>query len=194
MKQLATRWAATSACESGPDGTTFEVSATAAASRCRRPRSRHRCSRPSACSWSFDHFGLGAPLMYQFEPLSARIIPYVFSACATMRACGGSDAMSTLGLQPHAQAHRRQRRIGRAARVVARGVDVRAPRALGGEAQRVADRARSTASPSQRARPGRIGSPAASADVQPAGRRAFERRFQIAPDQAAQLPLCCRHA
>jgi hypothetical protein len=44
----------------------------------------------------FDHFGLGAPPMYQFDPLSARIIPYVFSACATIRAWGGSDAMSTL--------------------------------------------------------------------------------------------------
>ena len=33
------------------------------------------------------------------------------------------------------------------------------------------------ASPSQRARPGRIGSPAASADVQPAGRSAFERFY-----------------
>ena len=28
-------------------------------------------TRPSVCSWSFDQPGLGAPLMYQFEPLSA---------------------------------------------------------------------------------------------------------------------------
>jgi len=46
------------------------------------------------------------------------------------------------------------------------------------------------ASPSQRASPGRIGSPAASADVQLAGRSAFERRFQIAPDQPDHLPFC----
>src|SRR3954471_8358550 len=39
----------------------------------------------------------------------------------------------------------------------------------------------------QRARPGRIGSPAASAEVQVFGRRWFERRLQIAPDPACQL-------
>src|SRR4051794_36893483 len=54
---------------------------------------------PSECRSSFDHFGLGAPLMYQFEPLSARIIPYVFSACSTMRACRGKCEMSTLALR-----------------------------------------------------------------------------------------------
>src|SRR5260221_8552316 len=49
------------------------------------------------------------------------------------------------------------------------------------------------ASPSQRASPGRIGRPAASAEVHVAGRRAFERRFQIAPEPAAQvLSLRCR--
>jgi hypothetical protein len=32
-------------------------------------------SAPSACSWSFDQCGLGAPDTYQFDPLSARIIP-----------------------------------------------------------------------------------------------------------------------
>ena len=52
--------------------------------------------RPSECRSSFDHFGLGAPLTYQFEPLSARIIPYVFSAWSTMRACFGKPEMSTL--------------------------------------------------------------------------------------------------
>jgi hypothetical protein len=36
--------------------------------------------RPMVCSASFDQRGSGAPLMYQFDPLSARIIPYVFSA------------------------------------------------------------------------------------------------------------------
>ena len=59
------------------------------------------------------------------------------------------------------------------------------------EAERVVDLPRD-ASPSQRASPGRIGSPAASADVQPPGRSAFERRLQIAPEPAAQpLPLRC---
>jgi hypothetical protein len=37
---------------------------------------------------------------------------------------------------------------------------------------------------SQRTRPGKIGSPAASAEVQPAGRTLFERRLQIAPEPA----------
>ena len=32
-------------------------------------------TRPSVCSWSFDHRRLGAPLMYQSDPLSATIIP-----------------------------------------------------------------------------------------------------------------------
>src|ERR1700722_20466262 len=39
---------------------------------------------------------------------------------------------------------------------------------------------------SSRSRPGRIGRPAASADVHPAGRSAFELRFQIAPDTAVE--------
>ena len=39
-----------------------------------------------------------------------------------------------------------------------------------------------------RASSGRIGSPAASADVQPAGRRRFERRLQVAPEPALQEP------
>ena len=33
-----------------------------------------------------------------------------------------------------------------------------------------------------------IGRPAASAEVHPAGRRALERRFQIAPDPAVDRP------
>jgi len=40
------------------------------------------------------------------------------------------------------------------------------------------------ATSSKRASPGRIGRPAASADVQPAGRSAFEARLQIAPEPA----------
>src|SRR5690348_2851220 len=42
------------------------------------------------------------------------------------------------------------------------------------------------------ASPGRIGRPAASADVNPAGRRWSERRLKIAPEPALQRlpPLC----
>src|SRR6476619_4880866 len=42
------------------------------------------------------------------------------------------------------------------------------------------------ASPLQRASPGRIGRPAASAEVQPAGRTLFDFRLQIAPEPARQ--------
>ena len=41
---------------------------------------------------------------------------------------------------------------------------------------------------SYRTRPGRMGRPAASAEVHVSGRRAFEFRFQIAPEPACQLP------
>jgi hypothetical protein len=46
-------------------------------------------TRLRECRSSFDHFGLGAPVTYQLEPLSARIMPYVFSAWRTMRVCFG---------------------------------------------------------------------------------------------------------
>ena len=45
------------------------------------------------------------------------------------------------------------------------------------------------ATSSQRTSPGRIGRPAASALVQPSGRRSFEDRSQIAPEPACQVPL-----
>jgi len=44
------------------------------------------------------------------------------------------------------------------------------------------------ATSSKRARPGRIGRPAASALVQPFGRSLFERRFQIAPEPPYHYP------
>ena len=73
------RWAARSVSRAEPAGRrssfgygrSFEVSTTSKS---------EPCNAPSACSWSFDHFGLGAPETYQFEPLSATIIPYVFIA------------------------------------------------------------------------------------------------------------------
>ena len=42
------------------------------------------------------------------------------------------------------------------------------------------------AASSKRARPGKIGSPAASAEVKPSGRSAAERRSQITPPSAFQ--------
>ena len=43
-------------------------------------------TRWSAWSWSFDHFGCGAPETNQSLPLSATSIPYSFSAWSTIRA------------------------------------------------------------------------------------------------------------
>ena len=47
-------------------GWSFEVSTTS---------KLEPVTRPSVCSWSFDHPGLGAPLMNQSPPLSATSIP-----------------------------------------------------------------------------------------------------------------------
>ena len=52
--------------------------------------------------------------MYQSEPLSATISPYVFIACATIRACRGSVEMSTLAFS------RTRRPIGGSVTVSAR--------------------------------------------------------------------------
>ena len=75
VKQLTVAMGGDVRVESGPArhdvrrrayGRSFEVSTTSKS---------EPVSAPSACSWSFDQCGLGAPLTYQFEPLSARIIP-----------------------------------------------------------------------------------------------------------------------
>jgi hypothetical protein len=47
---------------------------------------------------------------------------------------------------------------------------------------------------SQRASSGMIGKPAASADVQPRGRRRVERSRQVAPEPAVQRPSARRSA
>jgi CspA family cold shock protein len=52
----------------------------------------------SVCRSSFDQWESGAPEMYQFEPLSATIIPYVFSAWRMTRAWSGKPEMSKLAL------------------------------------------------------------------------------------------------
>src|SRR5690349_22301904 len=38
------------------------------------------CTCPNSCSASSSHCEFGAPLMYQFDPLSARMTPYFFIA------------------------------------------------------------------------------------------------------------------
>ena len=54
------------------------------ATTCRRPRSRARDPAERVQRRRSTTAGSGAPLMYQFEPLSATIIPYVFSAWSTI--------------------------------------------------------------------------------------------------------------
>ena len=69
---------------------------------------------------------------------------------------------------------------------MARRMDISAPRVLHSEAQRMCDQAllKDFVVTHQ---PGKIGSPAASAEVQPAGRKAFEFRSKMAPQSAFQL-------
>ena len=69
------RWAATSASRASPARDDVRGSPTAAASRCRRPRSRHRAARRARAAGRSTTAGSGAPETYQFEPLSATIIP-----------------------------------------------------------------------------------------------------------------------
>ena len=95
-------------------------------------------------------------------------------------------------LQPHAQAHRRERRARRVRREVPRGIDVRAARL--GAVKRSAWSIRRPTTSSQRASPGKIGSPAASADVQPAGRSLSDDRLHVAPDPAVQPRLVWRRS
>ena len=80
VRQLATAMGGTVGVESGAGGHGVHGDATAAGRTVSTTSKSDPCSAPSACSWSFDQCGLGAPDTYQFEPLSARIIPYVFIA------------------------------------------------------------------------------------------------------------------
>src|SRR5262245_5686221 len=56
-----------------------------------------------------------------------------------------------------------------------------------GAVKRMAWRISPEATSSKRTSPGKIGRPAASVDVQPEGRNAFESRLKMAPDPAFQL-------
>src|SRR6201999_3219764 len=126
---------------------------------------------PSAWSATLSKCESGAPEMYQGEPLSATITPYFFMAAATIFACDGRCAMSTLALS------RSRNPIG--------GSEVscdddawwraghRELACVAGTVTRIACLMCPDLTSDQVTRPGRIGSPAASAEVQPAGRSAL---------------------
>ena len=144
------------------------------ATTCRPLRSMPPVMRPIEWRSSFDHFGLGAPLTYQLEPLSARIIPYVFSAWRMTRVCREARDVDAR-LQPHAQAHRRQRR-DRAEATRSAAPDRRRPaRARGREPQRVVDAAARDLVIACEARARSAGRPRPPTSS-PAGRSAFERQ------------------
>ena len=69
------RWAARSRSRASPAGTTFSSLPTAAAARCRRPRSRRPSARRARVAGRSTNAGRARRDTYQFEPLSATIIP-----------------------------------------------------------------------------------------------------------------------
>ena len=94
---------------------------------------------PSVCRSSFDQCGFGRAADVPVRAVVGEDHPVRLQRLEhdprLLREARDVDAR----LQPHAQAHRRQRRVGRVRRVVPRGVDVRLPRPRRGEAQRVVD-------------------------------------------------------
>ena len=75
VKQLTEAMGGEVHVESGPDGTTFERLATAAAWRCRPPRSRHRSDRLARAVDRSTSAGSARRRCTSCDPLSARIIP-----------------------------------------------------------------------------------------------------------------------
>ena len=124
-------------------------------------------SVPSARSWSLSQPGLGAPDTNQSDPLSATISPYSRIARATTRAWRGRprdvDRRRSRSRSPI-----RERRVAGVGGEVPRRPRERTARLRHGHPQRVPDPA--AALSAWRASSGRIGSPAASALVQPEGR------------------------
>ncbi len=89
-------------------------------------------------------------------------------------------------LEPEPSPHGRKGGVAPAARLVPSGPQVARVRGLRRHADGVGDLSRLHLVVAEE--PGMIGRPAASADVHPAGRRALERRFQMAPDPAVEPP------
>ena len=112
-------------------------------------------------------------------------MPYFFSARRITCTCGAKPRDVDARLQPEALAHRRIAGAGEARRLVPRRPDVGVARLRRGEAQRVRDLAGRRPRRSARG-PGRIGRPAASAEVQPAGRSAL--RVQVEDRARAGVP------
>src|SRR6266508_448851 len=139
-------------------------------------------------SWSsraFRHRRSRVPWKYQSEPLSARISPYRFIARSTTRA---------LGLNPDRSnpAFRRNR----APMGGHRWSDVPASCRAGHRCRfsvhcavnRIAWPIAPALTSSNRTRPGRMGRPAASAEVHPSGRSALDDRSKTAPLPAVGFP------
>ena len=175
------RWAATSASRASPAGTTFSVRLRPQAARCRRPRSRRPSARRARVAGRSTNAGRARPRRTSSSRCrrrSSRRSSSPARRCApasaaarcrrdafrrTRRPIGGSDGIgrpSSRSAAPDRCTRCRVRCTVKRSAWSMRPVD---------------------ASPFQRARPGRIGSPAASADVH-AG-RPKRVRAQV-PDRA----------
>src|SRR5262245_43780893 len=116
------------------------------------------------------------------------MMPYFFMAVATIRACDGRWEMSTLALS------RSRRPIGGSDESLDDDASCRAGQMYDACVDATVTRIAWSMWPdfmsAQVTSPGRIGRPAASADVQPAGRSLLLARSKIAPEPAFQpLPF-----
>ena len=152
------------------------------ASRAERPRSRRRsgCGMPDSarcCSTAVHR-----PGDVHVRSVVGHDQPVGLHRPEDSLDLGGYAGDVLRRLEPKPRAHRQ----GSGCRTGAvRGRPDVAVRRAHGDAKRVADFAAAMAS-SYRASPGRIARPAASADVQPSGRRALLYRSNTAPEPASQ--------
>src|SRR5581483_2260364 len=130
--------------------------------------------------------GSDVPVKYQFEPLSATIRPWRCMARSTTWVSGRKCEMSNDALS------RNHAPIGGSVGSAAAPAWWRAGqtkrRSVRAAVMRMAWSTSPAATSSRRSSPGRIGRPAASAEVQPFGRRAPLRRSHTAPDPAVGWP------
>src|SRR3954471_23843968 len=138
----------------------------------------------SSSRFSSDQRRSEVPEMNQLEPLSATIRPYCFIAAAMT--CAGP----VIPEMSYAAPSRSRRPIGGAVALEVSPAQWDAgwihASCVELTVTRIAWLMWPEAASSYRTRPGKIGSPAASAEVKPSGRRAAERRSQITPTSAFQ--------
>src|SRR5262249_27213859 len=127
---------------------------------------------------------LAAPVMYHEEPLSATIIPYFFSAFRMTSDWPWNRDKSYDAFS------RNRKPIGGSLGSVDDDAKCAAgrmnPPCVSGTVKPRAGSMCPAAPSPYRTRPGRIGRPAASADVQYSGRNLFDDRFQLTPTSASQ--------